>query len=61
MLGFNRRNKMYRITNKKTGEVVCVQSLEDAHFWVRASVVTHNMHKRNSDRKTNYIIKEVQK
>ena len=52
---------MYRVTNKKTGEVVCVQSLEDAHFWVRASVIIHNMHKRNSDRKTNYIIKEVQK
>lgn len=50
---------MYRVTNKKTGEVYNCESLEDANFYIRVCVVYHNMKKRNSDRKTNYIIVEV--
>ena len=50
---------MYRVTNKKSGYVWNFESLEEAKTYVRGFVLINNMEKRNSDRKTNYIIEEV--
>ena len=50
---------MYRVTNKKTGYVYNCETLEDAKFYVMGCVVYNNFRKKNSDRKTNYIIEEV--
>lgn len=50
---------MYRVTNKKTGEVYNCESLDEAKSLVRFCVIDNNFKKKYCDRKTNYIIKEV--
>lgn len=52
---------MYKVTNKKTGYIWECETLEDAQFLVRCCVVFNNKKRMNSDRKTNYIIEELQK
>lgn len=55
---------MYKVTVKKTGEVVTYETMNEAEFWVKAMVRFNNMRYnhgiiKSRDSKRNYIIEEI--
>ena len=50
---------MYKVTSKKSGEVVFCDSKEEAEGFVRLFVYINNTQHYKHDNKNNYIIEEI--
>lgn len=55
---------MFKVTVKKTGEIVNYETIDEANFWIKAMVQFNNMRYNrlgigSKDSKRNYIIEEV--
>ena len=50
---------MYKVTNKKSGEIIFCDSREEAEGFVRLFVYINNKQHYRCDNKNNYIIEEI--